>query len=300
MVEQDDVETTQPNVATTNDQTLLPPVEVQVEQSRDLVPDTMSTPSVPLTVTTTTTITDMVQGDALAKWPMVGDQGNDGNVPSGRDDPLGGAVASTSRCGESAEPPHEVGAGTLSVLDVKPVDEPIPSGDEPPSEVNTDVVGAEDDVSHTWVADDDETATTVVLPDPPSIDPALSESETKALAELDTNPLYSEPTPETLYISLLSPEEVHAQQISYLVGELPRVAVMVPHTGPQTTNQGIVTQEETEAERAAEKIEAERGEVERYLACNVEPSAVEEARAASVAFEDESAFPVESVAQGQC
>lgn len=299
MVEQDHAETTQPIVVTTNDQTILPPVEAQVEQSRDPVPDTTSTPSDPLTVTTTT-ITDMVQGDALAKWPMVGDQGDDRNVPSERDNPPGRAVASTPPYGESVEPPHEVGAGTLSVLDVNPVDEPIPSGGEPLSVVNTDVVGAEDDVSHTWVADDGETATTVVLPDPPSIDPALSESETKALTKLDTNPLYSEPTLETLYISLLSPEEVHAQQISYLVGELPRVAVMVPHAGPQTTDQGIVTQEETEAERAAEKIEAERGEVERYVACNVEPGAVEEARVASVAFEDEFEFPVESVAQGQC
>ena len=300
MVEQDDVETTQPNVINTNDRTLLPPVEGRAEQSREPAPDTTSTPSVPLSVATTAAITDVVQGGALAKWPIVGDQGEDGNAPSGQDTTLAGAVASTSPCGESAEPSHEVGATTVSVLDVKPIDEPIPSGDELLSESNTDVVVAEDDVDRSWVADDGETATTVVLPDPPSTDPALSGSETIALAKLDTKHSHPETTLETLYISLLSPEEVHEQQISYLVGELPRVTIMVPLAESQTTNQGIEIQEEREAELAAEKIEAERGETERPAACDLEPNAAEEARTAPVALEDESVFPVESVAQGQC
>jgi hypothetical protein len=301
VADQDHVETTPPNVVTTNNQTLLPPVEGPVvEQLRELVPDTTSTPSGPLTVTPATTITDVVQGGALAKRPMVGDQGEDGNAPGGQDTAPGGPLASTSPCGESAEPSHGVGESTVSVLDVKPIDEPVPSGDELLSAINTDAVVAEDDVDHTWVVDDGGTATTMILPDPPSTDPALSGSETKPLAKLDTEQPHPDATPETLYISLLSPEEVHAQQISYLVGELPRVAVMVPLAGPQTTNQGIETQEEKEAKWAAEKIEAERDEIERSAACDVKPNAVEE-RTAPVAFEDECDFPVESsIAQGQC
>ncbi len=261
-----------------------------------------STPSVPLTVTTRIAIPDTVQGNALAELTMFGDQGEGGNAPNGRDTMPGGDIASKSPCGQSAEPSHEVEATIASVQDVKLIDEPIPSGDELLSEINTDVVVAEDDVDHTWVADDGETATTVVLPDPPSTDPARSGSETIALAKLDTKLPHSETTLETLYISLLSPEEVHEQQISYLVGELPKVAVMVPPAGPQTANQEIEIQiqEEKEAEQAAEKIEAERDEIERSVSYNVVPNAVEEARTVPVAFEDASPLPGESVAQGQC
>ena len=260
-----------------------------------------STPSVPFTVPTTTTVPDTVQGDDLAKLTIVGDQGEDGNAPSGRDTIPGDGIASTSPCGQSAELPHEVEATISTVQDVRLIDEPIPSGDEWQSEVNTDVVVAEDDVDHTWVADDGETATTVVLPDPPSTDPARSGSETMALAKLDTKLPHSESTLETLYISLLSPEEVHEQQISYLVSELPNVAVMVPPAGPHTANQEIEIQiqEEKEAEQAAKKIEAERVEMERSFSHKVELNAVE-TRTASVAFDDGSPLPGESAAQGQC
>lgn len=256
-----------------------------------------STPSVPFPVSTTTTIPDTVQGGALAEL----DQGGDGNAPSGRDTMPGDGIASASPCGQSAEPPHEVEAVIATVQDAELIDEPIPSGDELLSEINTDVV-AKDDVDHTWVADDSETATMVVLPDPPSTDPARSGSEAIALARLDTELPHSEATLETLYISLLSPEEVHEQQISYLVGELPKVAVMVPPTGPHTTNQEIEIQiqEEKEAERAAKKIEAERVEIERTISYNVEPNAVEGVRTAPVAFEEGSPSPGESAAQGQC
>ena len=286
-VEQDRTETTQPNtVVTTNDQTLLPTVEDGVEQLRGLVPDIISTPSVPLTVTTTTTIPDTAQGE-------------DVSAPSGRDTTTGDDVASTPH-EQPAKPSHEVEATTASYMDVKLIDEPIPSGDELLSEIHTEVAVAEDVVDHTWVADDGQTATTVVLPDPPITDPARSGSETIELAKLDIKPPHSEQIFETLYLSLLSPEEVHEQQISYLVGDLPKVTVMVPPTGPQTIDQEIEIEEEKEAEQAAEKIEAERDEIERSVAYNVEPIAVEEARTASIAFEDESPLPVESVAQGKC
>lgn len=272
VVEQDRIETTQPNtIVTTNDQTLLPTVEGRVEQS---VPDIISTPSVPLTVATTTTIPDTVQGDALTECTMVGDQGEDGSAPSGREITIGAGIASTP-CGQAAESSHEVEATTSSVLGVKLIDEPIPSGEESLSEINTEVVVTEDDVDRTWVADDGETATTVVLPDPPMTDPARSGSETIELAKLDIKPPHSEQIFETLYLSLLSPEEVHEQQISYLVGELPKVAVMVPPSGPQTINQEIEIEEEKEAEQAAEKIEAERDEIEISIAYDVEPNAVE-------------------------
>ena len=246
-----------------------------------------------------TTIPDTVQGDALVECTKVDDQGEDGSAPSGRDTTIGEDVASTPPCGQSAEPSNEVEATTASVPDVNIIDEPIPSGDEPLSEINTEVVVAEDDVDRTWVADDGETATTVVLPDPPITGPAHNGSGMIELAKLDTKPPHSEQTLETLYLSLLSPEELHEQRISYLVGELPKVTVMVPPAGPQTINQEIGIEEEKEAEQAAEKIEAERDEIERSDAFNVEPSAVEEARNASVAFGDESPLPVESVIQGK-
>jgi hypothetical protein len=292
---QEHIETVQPNVVVINDQTLLLLVESRVEQSRELVPNA-STLSVP---TTTTIIADTVQNDALVERQTVDDQGEDGNAPCERDTIPSDAIASTP-CGESAEPSHEVEATILNALDIKPTDEPIPSGDELRSEINTDAVFTEDDVDHTWVADDGETATTVILPDPPSTDPTLSRSETIALAKLDTKPSYSEVTPETLYIALLSPEEAHEQRVSYLVGELPKVAVIVPPTGPQTTNQELETQEQKEAEQAAKKIEAERDELERSTTCHVEPNTVEEAKTAPVAFEDGFTWLAESVAEGQC
>ena len=211
----------------------------------------------------------------------------------------GDAVALASSCGESAEPSHEGEATTVNASDVEPTDEPIASGDEPLVGANKEVAVPEDYVDHDWIADDSETATMVVLPDPPSANPALSSSEMIALAEPDTKPSHSETTPETLYITLLSPGEVHEQRVSYLVGELPKVAVMVPHAEPQITNQGVQIQEEREAEQAAEKIEAEREELERSGAYIVGLEAVGETKSAPVPVEDESIIPVESVTEGQ-
>jgi len=298
LVGQDHVETMQPNAI--NDQALLPSVESRVEQSRVPVPDITSTSCAPPTVITTMALTNMVHKGVFAESSNVADQGEDGNAPCARNTTPGGAVASESPCGESAEPSHEVEATTDSALNVKPTDELIPPGSELLSDINTDVVVTEDDVDHTWVADDSETATTVVLPDPPSIDPMLSISETTALAKLDTEPSHSEVTPETIYIALLSPQEAHEQQVSYLVGELPKVTVMVPPAGPQTINQEVEIQEKNEAEQAAEKIEAERNEMERSVTCSVEPDAVDEEKTAPVPCGDESTLPVESVAEGQC
>ena len=261
------------------------------------MPDSTFTLSVLPTETTTVTITDTVHHDS-AESPIVDDQGEDGNTPRERDRTPGDTVASVSPRGESANPSHEVDATTVNAQNVESTDEPVPSSDELLSEVSTEVIVPDHDMHHDWAADDGETTTTVVLPDPPSTDPTLSPSRSETIVpEPDTKPSHFKATPGTLYIALLSPVEAHDQRISYLVGDVPKVAVMVPHAGPQTTNQEAEIQEEKEAKQAAEKIEAERDELEKSHANRVEPKTVEET--APVGFKDESALPVESVTQGQ-
>ena len=228
-----------------------------------------------------------MQNIAFAESPIVGDQKEDGDTLCEQDATSGDAVASAAPFGESAEPSYEGEATIVDTSDVEPTDEPLTSGGELPSEANTEVAVLEAYMGHDALAGDSETATMVVLPDPPSADPTLSSSEMMALATPDTKPSHSEATPETLYITLLSPGEVHEQRVSYLVGELPKVAIMVPHAEPQITNQEIQIQEEKEAEQAAEKIEAEREELERSGAHNMALEVVEETKFAPTAVEDE-------------
>jgi hypothetical protein len=280
VVEQDHLETIPPDDVAINNQIRPLPIENREEKSHE---PTTSVPPVSPAKIATTIITDTAQRDAPAENQIVGEAGS---AHCGRDTTSSDSVATASPCENSAEPLREIDVSPVNAADVKPTNESIPSGDE---------LLSEDDVDHTWVADDDETTTTIVLPDPPSTDPTLR-SETIAPAELDTKPSHSEATPDTLYVTLLSPGEIHEQRVSYLVGDLPKVAVMVPHPGPQTTDQEVVIQEEKEAEQAAEKIEAERIELERSAAYE---ETVTETKTASVACEDESILPVESVIKGQ-
>lgn len=293
----DRVGTMQSGAVVVNDQIVLP--ESREEQTRQLVPDTTSTLSVPPTETTPTTITNTVQNDAFAERPIVGSQKEDGNTHREQDTIPGGVDTSASPHGESTEPSHDVEATSVNAQDGKSTGESIPSDDELLSEVNTKGVVPEDDADHYWVADDGETSTTVVLPDPPSTDPTFSKSDAITPTELDVMPSHFKITPKTLYISPLSPGEVHEQRVSYLVGELPKVAIMVPQTGPQTTNQEVEIQEKKEAEQAAEKIEAERDELERSGTHSIEPMTVEETKAALVTSEGESIGSIKSVTEGQ-
>lgn len=272
-----------------------PLVGSRERQSLRPVPDTMFTVASLPTEATADVTADTVQNDAFAE---IDGQKEDEDALCERGSTSGDAVASVSPFGVSAEPPHEGEAVTVNTSDIEPTDEMIPSGGEPLLDANTEVAIPEAFVHHDWLEDDDETATTVVLPDPPSTDPILSSLETITLAEPDTKPSHSEVTPETIYMSLLSPGEVHEQRVSYLIGELPKVAIMVPYAEPQLTNQKVRIQEEKEAEQAAAKIEAAREELERSGAPSVELEAVEERSSAPITVE-EPTVPVESDTEGQ-
>ena len=272
-----------------------PLVGSRERQSLRTVPDTTFTVAGLPTEATANVTADTVQNDAFAE---IDDQKEDEDALCERGSTSGDTIASVSPCGVSAEPPHEGGVAAVNTSDIEPTDGPITTGDEPLSDANTEVAIPEAFVGRDWLEGDDEAATTVVLPDPPSTDPALSSSETRIFAEPDNKPSHSEVTPENLYISLLSPGEVHEQRVSYLVGELPKVVIMVPYAEPQLTNQEVRIQEEKEAEQAAAKIEAAREELERSGALNVELEAVEERSSASITVE-EPTVPVESDTEGQ-
>lgn len=299
VVEQVHAGAMQPDPVAINDQIPLPPMKTCEEQPREVVPDTTSTLSVPPTEPTTAIIMDTVQNDAFAERPSAGDQREDGDTPYARDTTRSDSITSASPCWMSPEPSHDVEATTMNTSDIISVEEPIPSGGEPLSEANEEIGVPKVDVYCNWIAEDNETATTVVLPAPPSTDPILSRSETIAPTELDVKPPQSEATPETLYITPLSPKEAHEQWVSYMVGELPKVTIMVPQAGPQTTNQEVQIQEEKEAQQAAEKIKAERDELERSGRYSVEPKAAEETKAAPVSFMDDSIVPVKSATEGK-
>jgi hypothetical protein len=288
VVEQDHIQTMQPDAVALN-QILLPLAESHEEQSLELVPNTTSTPFSPPTETTATTITETIQNGAPPERPIVSDQTEDRDTPSDQDTTSGDAVNSASPPRKLSKPPHEA---DVVAPDTKSTHQSIPSGGQLLPEVDGVIIPE-------YEVDNGETAPSLVLPDPPSTDPTLSRSETTIPLELDTKLSQSEVTAGTLYITLLSPEELHEQRVSYLVGELPKVAVMVPHVMPQITIQEVDIQEEKEAEQAAEKIEAERDELEKSGTYSVGPLVVEETKTSLVVFEDESTLPVESVTEGQ-